>query len=511
MLLRLLILFIFISTPALADTPKAIEDYFKNSYPKAQIRLDGLLQVGDKLWLPFVNGASGAEEITLTLKTPENDYLFSNGWIYVPIKDNTVKGFDYYDEKIQAQILLNQITPGFLVPKGFTLPRDLAITAGRLPIELRTVELASDREVKFKERLKQEQLSKPLTILSYSRKSGILSKIELTKSDSNGDTNITKLTDLSSKFSYLSNIKRIKSKVYFTDYTKGKVYQLNETKIEFDARKPAQDLNPVQESTTYNIEELLSLSNYDMKTGLQDFAISDDERAAYLLTNVDPKLLIIDLATKKLIKAVTVSPGGSNLTMISRNSSEPTQLYMISKSDSKLTTVNSFDYRIASELNLNKLTEQGMPLITGARNIPHSLAVNSNYVFVGVEAVKGSKSSGQILVLDGISNNLISNIKLDYIPYKLSLAAEPNMLYALGSNGTTSYVSKINIETKELIKTANLSPDIQSPKEFAISQSGYFLLIPSSGTNVIGVLDISNWELVYKIDIGDSSNILLSL
>ncbi len=508
MLLRLLILLIFISTPVLADTPKAIEDYFKKEYPKAQIRLDGLLQVEDKLWLPFVNGYSDAEEITLVLKTRENDYLFSNGWIYVPIKDNTVKGFDYYDEKIQAQILLDQITPGFLIPKGFTLPRDLAITAGRLPIELRTVELASDREIKFKERLKQEQISKPLKILSYSVRSGMLSKIELTKNASNGDTNITKLEDLSDKFSYLSNIKRIKSKIYFTDYTKGKIYQLNETKHEFDASKPAQETDRVVEPDTYDIEEFISISNYDMKTGLQDFALSDDGRAVYLLTNVDPKVLIVDLATKKLIKAVTVSPGGSSLTIVSRNSSEPTQLYMISKSNSKLTTVNSFDYRISSEVDLNKFGQA-----TNERFIPHALAVNANHVFIGVEAVdqKSSKIEGRILVLDGISNNLISSIKLDYIPYKLSLALEPNTLYTVGSVSAAAYVSKINIESMQLIKTTDLGPDIQSPKEFTISQSGYFLLIPSAGTNTIGVLDIASWELVYKLDIGDSSNILISL
>ncbi len=513
MFLRLLILLIFITTPAWADTPKAIEDYFKKEYPKAQIRLDGLLQVGDKLWLPFVNGYAGTEAVNLVLKTQESDYLFSNGWIYVPIKNNTVKGFDYYDEKIQAQILLDQITPGFLVPKGFTLPRDLAITAGRLPIELRTVELASDREIKFKERLKQEQISKPLTILSYSVKSGMLNKVELIKSDVNGNTTITKLEDLSDKFSYLSNIKRIRSKIYFVDYTKGKVYQLNETKVEFDATKPTKESSKAKELDTYNIEELLSISHYDMKTGLQDFSISDDGRVAYLLTNVDPKVLIVDLATKKLIKAVTVSPGGSALTMVSRNSSEPTQLYMISKSDSKLTTINSFDYRISSEVDLNKLITQGLTLNSDERFIPHSLAVNANYVFVGVEAVnkKSSKTEGRILVLDGISSNLVSNIKLDYIPYKLSLAADPNTLYALGSNDTTAYISKINIESMELISTTDLSPDIQSPKDFAVSQSGYFLLIPSAGTNIIGVLDIASWELVYKIDIGDSSNMLISL
>ena len=481
MFLRVLLLLIITIAPILADTPKEIEDYFKKEYPKAQIRLDGLLQIGDKLWLPFVNGSNETGPATLVYKSKENDYLFSNGWIYVPMQDNTVRGFDYYDEKIQAQILLNQITPGFLIPKGFTLPRDLAITAGRLPIELRTVELASDREIKFKERLKQEQISNPLKFLSYSVKSGILSEVGFVKDDQQGHAHITKLEDLSANFSYVVNMKRIQSKIYFVDYTRGKVFALNEAKL----------------------EEIASLGDYGMKTGLQDFYLSDDFMTAYLLTNVDPKLLIVDLRTKKLIKAITVPPGSCDLTMISRNSSEPTQLYMISKSNSRLIIVNTFDYRISAEVDLN----------TSERLIPHALAVNASKVFIGVEAVEGraSEGKGRIIVLDAITNTFVSEIKLDYIPDELSFASEADTLYALGSSNSISYVSKINIEKMELLKTLNLSPDIQSPKGLALSRSGYLLLIASAGTNTIGVLDIASWELVYKIDIGDRSNILISL
>jgi hypothetical protein len=192
--------------------------------------------------------------------------------------------------------------------------------------------------------------------------------------------------------------------------------------------------------------------------------------------------------------------------MVSRNSSEPTQLYMISRSNSKLTIVNTFDYRISTEVDLGTLD-------TGKRCIPHSLTVNAGKVFIGVEVLnKGAyKGEGRILVLDGITNVLVSSIKLDYIPYELSLASEANTLYSLGFNDAISYVSKIDIEKMSVLKTANLSPDIQAPKTLTLSQSGYFLLIPSAGTDTIGVLDIASWELVYKIDIGDRSNILVSL
>ncbi len=510
MFLRLVLLLITISTPVWAATPKAIEDYFKQENPKAQIRLDGLLQVGDKLWLPFEaatidNGSSAG--INLVLKTKDEDYLFSNGWIYVPVKDNTVKSFDYYDEKIQAQILLNQVTQSFLIPKGFTLPRDLAITAGRLPIELRTVELASDREVKFKERLLHEQNSKPLSLLSYSAASGAINKLELSTNGS-ASTKVTKLEDLTNTFAYLSNIKTIQSKIYFVDYTKGKLYQLNQTKHEYDARKPLQELVSEPQVEEYKVEELLSISDYDVKTGLQDFTLSDDYTTAYLLTNVDPKLLIVDLRSKKLIKAITVAPGGSNLIMVSRNSSEPTKLYMISKSNSKVTVVNTFDYRISSELDLNKLSED-----KNIKYIPHSLAVTASNIFVGVEAVnkKTGQAEGQILVLDAISSALTATLKLEYIPYKLSLAGQANTLYALGSSNTGSYISQISTEPLVLVHNAALGPDIIDSKNFHISDSGSFVLIPSAGTNIIGVLDTASWQLVHKIDIGDKSNILISL
>lgn len=480
----IIILLLLFALSAKAELPLAIQNTFKKDYPKIQIRLDDLPQLGDKLWLPFVtspkiqSSTNGTEAVNLVLRTADEDYLFSNGWIYTPIKNNTVKSLDEYDPLIQKQILLNQIIQSFIVPKKFTLPRDLALTTGRLPIEFRDVELATSKQIEFKKRLKEQEALANIKLLSYSNISGKLNLIELTN---NGKVLSSKVPQ-EAKLSYIANIKSTSNKIYFADYNQGKIYQCK--------RPKSTDKNP-----EIKLEELISLADYEIKAGLKDIAIDEQAEIIYLLNNIEPKLLVINLKDKKLIRTLDVPFGSSNLNMISRNSTEADQLFFLSRANSKLVTMSTLNYSVTNEAEL--------------KSVPYSLALSPVLIFVGLE--------NKILVLDAVSFEKIETIDLEYTPYKL--VANSDTVYALGFNSDGSFISKIKFGLNEKIseinikleKTISLNPDIIDPKELSLSNSGSMIFVPSSSTNTIGVIDAESFELVQKLSTEDRASILVNL
>jgi len=180
----ILIAFLF-NLAVFAKIPAEIENILLKELPGAKIRLDNVVEVKDKQWLlikPQVPVTLAENQsITLIEETDKQDFLFSNNWIYTPIINNSIKSFDFYPESFQAVLLKSQIEQEFIVPKAFKLPRDLAMLAGRLPLELDVVELASDREIVYKQRLKELENQKPFEVLTYSNTDGKLALLTIAK------------------------------------------------------------------------------------------------------------------------------------------------------------------------------------------------------------------------------------------------------------------------------------------------------------------------------------------
>ena len=538
--MKILILLLLICLPASAALPEAIVSEFKQHYQDAKERPDGLMQAGNKDWLLFkTNKQSTDSEIKLVIKDGD-DLLFSdeiNDWVFTPIKGNTVKSFDFLHPQIQAKILSTNIVPTFLVPSGFELPRDLAITMGRLPLSLRTVELASDRELRFRERLAEEQASKPIDAISYSVKTGLLKRVGFSDLPL-----VENLDEMSAGLTYVSEIKTIDGDLYLLDYHQAKVFQITSPETKHDSLKPNEQ---ILIESNLEMTELFDLTDLGLEAGLRDFQIEKETGVAYFLDSLGSNIFVVDIKAKRLIKTITIPAGCSDMIKVSRSSAEPVQIMMLSKSKSSLLSINSFDYRMSKALDLNLLSRHpskrsfasdvdtkkvGTVQSTSSVNkeysrrksndnfryIPHALAVNESKIFVAVEAINANPQKqfavqGKVLVLDAVTSQLIASIDLDYVPIDLLLAKDNKHVYALGSNQDAAFVSNIDFEKAYSVENANLAPDIIDPQNMVFANTGKFVLISSSGTNTIAVFDLATWSMVHKIDIGDSSSILSAL
>lgn len=496
--------------------PQAIQDILTRDYNSSKsnkksiplkFRVDGLMQIGDKLWLPIIparpkilvdnGGESVVEIVSLNFKSADSnaDYLFSNGWIFTPIIEDsqhpkslkapassTIKSFDFYDKKIQEQILKNKIIPDFIVPEGFRLPRDLAIIAGHLPLTFRDVELATEKEEKFAKLLREEAQNKALDLLVYDYMSGDLKLISLDSLSSQEDTQIKTLSGIQ-QLSLVSNIRKIGTTVYVVDYNKSKIFFLKKTK---KSTKEQQ----------FSLEEFISLSP---GAGLKDFTISKDGNLIYCLTNKDSKLRIFNAKTKEEITAIKLEDNPAELVDFSRDVNEPDYVLISSKGSNEMVIVNSFDHRISKKMYLDA--------------VPTSFVSDSNSIFVACQNKK-DVTKGKIVVLDWITGSVNFSIALEYVPYKTLFSKDFKHLYVLGlqttglKDETETILSLINADTYDIEKTIKLSPNVQGSKDMVLSESGKLLIVGSSSSDSIGLVDTDSFELVKTVNIGGRSNIL---
>ncbi|MDD9899345.1 MAG: hypothetical protein OXU45_10155 [Candidatus Melainabacteria bacterium] len=471
----LILIAIFLLVLPVSAAPEAVIKEFKSHYQNVSERADGLIKADGKVWLEF-KGNAVTNSLELSFKDGD-DFLFSDGSVFTPIEKNTAKSFDFFHPEIQAKILSTNLVQSFLVPEGFTLPRDLAITMGRLPLNLRSVELASDRELRFRERLKQEAKAKVIDALVYSNQSAKLKRVQF-----ENKAKLENLEAISQGLTYLSNMKKIEDKLYFSDFHKAQIFEVDQASLE--------------------AKTVIDFAKLGLEIKLRDFEVDQEAQIVYGLDSLESKLIVTDLKNQKILKSVQVPSASSNLIRIRRSAAEPDQILLIAKSEAKVISVGTFDYRINQEINLNSFEEAVLPT---------AIASNEANIFVAVELIKPKDGVvAKVLVIDSISAKLSQSIDLDFVPYDLLLAQNRQSVYALGSNSEGAFVADLGIGKASFVQITNLAPDIIAPRSMSYAALDDWLLISSSDSETMAVLDIPSWSIVHKIDLGMGSNLLVS-
>lgn len=432
--------------------------------------MDGIAQQGNKLWLLLVPSVPVLSNgVTLSYKSANGDLLLSNGWIYTPIipgpkdKTSTIRSYDFLPQTIKDNILSAIIIPEFIIPKGFVLPRDLAMLAGHLPIGLSDVELASDREAEFKRRLKQDEANQ-LNLLSYDYNTGSINHIELKDS-----TRITKLEKASKKLSLITAIKKFKKDIYLADFNKSTIYKL---RIEADAEP----------------EEYLRLTK---GAGLKDFAFSLDGTLLYLLTFKD--LLIYKVDGLKLFRTIAIGSGAFGLAPFNISANEADYMLLATKSLAEIDLVSTFEHRISSRISIADLELS-----------PDAFAFAAGDLFI-IARDRIKDKFTKLVVMDIVSTKLKQYIELDFEPRVISSHA--GSIYVAGN----SKLVRINPETKQITASLDLGTDLLDPSALVISNTGAFVLIACSAANNIGVVDLATMQLVKKIAIDSKAQQLVVL
>jgi len=433
----------------------------------ADIRIDGIAQQGSKQWLLLVPAQQQAQAngITLSYKSANGDLLLSNNWIYTPIipgrKDNltTIKSFDFYPQEIKNNILSSIIIPEFIIPKGFVLPRDLAMLAGHLPIGLSDVELASDREAEFRRRLKADEANN-LSLISYDHNSGEIKNIEFK------DKLETKpLVEASKQLAFVTALKSFDKEIYAADYNKATIYKLKSSP-----------------------EEYLKLGKAQ---GLKDFAFSYDGTLLYVLTAKDSKLLVYKRDGLKLMRELDIASGAFGLMTYSADAGQADYVAFALKSSAEINLVSSFEHRITSRISTANLDL-----------MPDAFTIAAGEVFI-IARDRIKDKAVKLVAMDIVSAKLDRYIDLDFMPS--AILSHAGSVYVAGN----SKLIRLNPVTKEITATVDLGTDLVDPRSLHLTKTAAFMLIACSGSNNIGVIDLASMQLVKKIDIGSRAHQLL--
>ncbi|MEY3369741.1 MAG: hypothetical protein RLZZ361_411 [Cyanobacteriota bacterium] len=511
--LLLILVFKFQACRALPlEVPQDIQKQLLASYPKAKFRMDGVFVFGEKLFIPLIPKIVSDDVPTLVEKTDREDFLFANGWIYTPVINNSIKSFDYYPESFQKQILQSQIVQEFIIPKDFSLPRDLAMLAGRLPIKLTAVELASERELQYKKRIKELDQSKIFDFFAYSHASRQLLHYSLANTQAESQTGFdSELVDVKldsgEDFHYISNIRKF-GNTYVIERNEAKIYEIKKSDLlEFSAIQPTKNKEP--ESKNLKVRNFITLADYGIQGQIEDFIISADNKTAYLLSSNINALIVINFQTKQLIKVIDLPSSCMGLQLVSRSSTEPDQIVFFSRSKNSIFVVNGFDYRISQQIDLSKLSPD-------FKFIPHDLLINDQYIFVATEGVSQDPKQNaslypKLLILDIITGRYNRHLDLDSIPTKLVFVDNRQIAILSESQEGLNDIKFFDTKKLEFTMKLTLDADFTYSKTFELNSSGTFLIVPSSVNPVLGLVDLKEKKLLKKISAPSPLHIIRSI
>jgi 2-dehydropantoate 2-reductase len=494
------------------EVPANVKSAVQKLYPEAKFRYDGILETKNKQWLLLINpkddenaGIEDWEQLGTAPKrtssrlrrtndrsvlpvhedheddenagiedleqSPDGDLLFGNSYIYTPIENNTIKGYSEYAPLIKDRILSFVIPSDFLVPKGFSLPRDLGVLSDELPIPLRNSQLSTVKELELKTLLAAERV-KEIRFLAYSSLDNGFALIKLAKNTEN-PTSVEELK-ADKDLVWISKINKTKKNILLADYNTAKIYELD---LDFKA-------------DSFKFKELADLKPFVHENGLLDFDL--EHKTIYALSQKDSKIYAINTSNKKIISEIQLSNLVTEMEPFDFSSNTAKLLVVNSRGANEISFIDTSNYQVAQILKYKKGDEQ---------NIIFDFVINKDLLVTASEHIKDENIKGKVNVYSSISKELMQSYDLDYIPQKVSFVDDGRVILILGFNkDKESFLTKIDLKTKEVLLQKSLGADILSARTFAFNRDESLLLISSLESKLISVIDLKNLELLKKIE-----------
>jgi 2-dehydropantoate 2-reductase len=481
------------------EVPASVKSAIQKLYPEAKFRYDGILETKNKQWLllinpnpqvdailPAVDGVASVEvqkeDLSLAFTSPDGDLLFGNSYIYTPIENNTIKGYSEYAPLIKDRILSFVIPSDFLVPKGFSLPRDLGVFSDELPIPLRNSQLSTVKELELKTLLAAERV-KEIRFLAYSSLDNGFALIKLAKNAEN-PTSVEALK-ADKDLVWISKINKTKKNILLADYSTAKIYELDS---DFKA-------------DSFKFKELADLKPFIHENGLLDFDL--EHKNIYALSQKDSKIYAINTSNKKIISEIQLSNLVTEMEPFDFSSNTAKLLVVNSRGANEISFIDTSNYQVAQILKYKKGDEQ---------NIIFDFVINKDLLVTASEHIKDENIKGKVNVYSSISKELIQSYDLDYIPQKVSFIDDGRMILILGFNkDKESFLTKIDLKAKEVLLQKSLGADILSARTFAFNRDESLMLILSLENKLISVVDLKSLELLKKIETETVYDKLISL
>jgi YVTN family beta-propeller protein/autotransporter-associated beta strand protein len=201
-----------------------------------------------------------------------------------------------------------------------------------------------------------------------------------------------------------------------------------------------------------------------------------DGSKAFVTSNGGNRLMIVDVATRTVIR--TVNFGASVNPYAVASSPDGRTAYVTAVTSQKLYAVD---------------------VESGTFPTPADIGAACNGIAVSRDGATGFIScaaNDRVLVQDLVSNTTIQPIAVGGFPYSVALSPDERWLYV--ANGATDSVSVIDVATRTVVKTVTVG---DLPNNVAFTPDGRYALVNNQNAKTVTVLDVEGGHVVLPPDI----------
>jgi len=446
------------------EIPKPITAFVKQSFPKANIRFDGLIELPDGTqYLPVIpvniaNVENPAAIIrTIPAKanfiTKPDLILFANNFSLLKILTKAGEQPTLISSNdIPLTVKLGILPQDLVVPENLVIPSDLKIIMGDLKISVKDGE---DQSFYFEKNKTNTKLTG-----------------KVNKNTSKQEPQ--ELKNLTNKVFYVSNFRSNIVKVV-NPQTGRSQKNIKLPSIPFDIKTTDDgryilasciSTNKISIIDTYNVTYVRDVSVGDLPTSI---VIAPGANIAYVANRDSSNISILNLRTMEVIKNISVTGMPVNLAISDDNN----DLYY-----------NDLITGSVYEIDLNNI--DSIYPITQANNIS-KICQNGDYLYIL------SRADNNLLVYNLIEGKLVKKVDVGSKPVDLKVLPDKSKILVLSAGSNT--LSIININSLEISKTITLK-NSGFPSGINILAKTDRALISSQDSNEVQIIDFAKETIV---------------
>lgn len=451
--------------------PNDLKDFLKNKFPGITFKIDNSFLINNETFLPLIpQFTKPVIKTEIVYLIPEKNtpklFLFSNDWFFVKLLKNkdgsqTIIDLSEIHEKYKEKFLKSKFPSDLVVPKNFTLKKELASLTGELQVQI----IDGDKISPNSESARPSARGGPAfggqdltgTLYLTSPDTGKIIYLDLSNLSM-----INQIQTIGAPWEIAFD--KANKIIFVTDFAKDQIHLLK-----------------IKESQIFKSFELTLMSSP------REIQLSDDGSVAYFIENLANDFTAYKTNEGKVFLKTILPPNPVSFTFLK----EAELVAITCPSTNSLVFLNTKDFNIVNQIMIDG----------GPEKIIFDTTHNNLFI--------ANRNGNNIAVVDISTKKIKNTIQVGETPTALALHPMGKWLYV--GNGKSNTISIIDTETYQIKDIIPLPNETQFPGDLEVTQDGKYLIVTSETTSKISIIDLATKKVAVKLDVGVTTHAALIL